>query len=74
MARKRGSKLVECIWGCAQGMGLTTAELCKTVMIPDSTLRRRKKDPGTFTVRELETIGRRLGIPAEELREAALRY
>lgn len=34
----------------------------------------RRKEPDNYTLRELRTIGKKLNIPIDELRAAAIRY
>ena len=74
MGRTKGNPLIKVIWGSAISQELGAEELSKKISIPYRTLQRRKKDPKSFSLREIERIGIKLGIPVEELREAAIRY
>lgn len=66
-------KLVALIWGNAAVRGMTTPELGAKAKISRSQIYRYKKNPEDISVGELRRIGRALGIPIEELREA-IRY
>lgn len=49
----------------------------ETIDLPDmcpGTLRRRLANPSKFTIAEISVLCRRLGIPVEEARRAAIRY
>lgn len=74
MSRVKGNPLIKAIWGSALSQELGAEALSKKISIPYRTLLRRKKDPKSFSLREVERIGIILGIPVEELREAAIRY
>lgn len=63
---KRKPKLTELLWGfCATAGGLVP--LATRIGVSEDTLRRRLKDPDTFTIREIKLIARKTGIPLEEL-------
>lgn len=74
LGRNRANeKLVAVIWGAAAAQGLDNcAQLAEKCGFSRNTLARRKRSPEDFTIGELRTIGRRLGIPAEELRSAIM--
>ena len=66
-------KLVALIWGMADVRGLTNEQLGDKANISRTTVARRKAKPEDLTLGELLRLGRALGIPIEELREA-IRY
>ena len=66
-------KLVALIWGMADVRGLTNEQLGDKANISRTTVARRKAKPEDLTIGELRRLGRALGIPIEELREA-IRY
>ena len=66
-------KLVALIWGMAAARGLTSEELGDKADVSRTTIARRKAHPEDLTVGELRRLGRALGIPIEDLRDA-IRY
>lgn len=66
-------KLVALIWGMAAVRGLTSEELGDKASLSRTTIARRKANPEDLTIGELRRLGRALGIPIEELRDA-IRY
>lgn len=59
--------------GAAFMRKMTAADLCGSIGKSENTMRSRMKNPGELTVDELVRLGRKLGIPIDELR-AAIRY
>lgn len=66
-------KLIALIWGMASARGLTNEQLGAKAQISRTTVARRKAKPEDLTIGELRRLGRALGIPIEELRDA-IRY
>lgn len=66
-------KLVALIWGVAAVQGLSTTQLGAKAKISRAQIYRYKKEPENISIGELRRLGRALGIPIEDLREA-IRY
>ena len=66
-------KFVTLLLGTAAARGLTTPEMGAKARISRSQIYRYKAEPEKMTLGELRSLGRALGIPIEELREA-IRY
>ena len=66
-------KLVALIWGMAAVRGLTSKELGDKANVSRTTIARRRANPENLTIGELRRLGRALGIPIEDLRDA-IRY
>lgn len=66
-------KLVTLLWGTAAARGLTNEQLGSKAHISRTTVARRKSNPEDLTIGELRSLGRALGIPIEDLRDA-IRY
>lgn len=66
-------KIVTLIWGTAAARGYDGTQTAERARMSRDTLRRRRIDPEELTLGELRRLGRALGIPIEELREA-IRY
>lgn len=67
------AKLGQLIAGAAYMRKQSTADLGAALGKSENTVRSRLKNPGELTVDELVRLGRKLGIPIEELR-AAIQY
>lgn len=65
---KVSEKLVALIWGTISAQGFGIHQFSDAIGIKYCTLWARKKKPRDFTVDELLKIGRKLGIPIEDLR------
>lgn len=71
--RKKNQTLSALIWGYLSIQGISiesAAERLGIKGLSKNTLRRRLQHPETFTVGELLTISKRIGIPIEEIRAA----
>ncbi len=66
-------KIIALIWGMADVHGLTNEQLGDKANISRTTVARRKANPEDLTLGELRRLGRALGIPIEDLRDA-IRY
>ena len=66
-------KLVALIWGMAAVRGLTSEERGDQPSLSRPTIERRKANTEDLTIGELRRLGRALGIPIEDLRDA-IRY
>lgn len=66
-------KIIALIWGMADVHGLTNEQLGVKANISRTTVARRKANPEDLTLGELRRLGRALGIPIEDLRDA-IRY
>ena len=66
-------KIIALIWGMADVHGLTNEQLGDKANISRTTVARRKANPEDITLGELRRLGRALGIPIEDLRDA-IRY
>ena len=66
-------RIVALIWGTAAARGLNNEQIGARAKLSRATVCRRRKQPEDITLGELRSIGRALGIPIEELREA-IRY
>jgi AraC-like DNA-binding protein len=66
-------ELQDLINGRAQTDGLSEDDVAQIVGCSASTIRRRMKDPGTFTMRELERLSKGLDIPYDDMRRCMFR-
>lgn len=67
------AQLGQLIAGTAYMRRMSTADLAAAIGRSENTARTRLKNPGDLTVSELTRLGRKLGIPIDELR-AAIQY
>lgn len=63
-------KIVALLYGAMATEELQQQELADALGMDVTTLRRRKKNPLDFTVRELQKACRKLHIPIDDLRSA----
>lgn len=63
-------RLVHAIGGAMDRSGFDIDDLADALHVDPSTLRRRFKKPGKFTVEELRLMGRRIGLDFDDLKAA----
>jgi DNA-binding Xre family transcriptional regulator len=68
LCRDKHEQLIKTLWGAKAVSEKTDDELARAIGMTRQTLTTRRKRPETFTIGELEKLGRALNVPIDELR------
>lgn len=74
IGRSKFEDLQRILEGQKKVINIHHEEMARACGLSKSTLQKRLKDPGEFTLKEISALLRKMGVPIEEGRQTAIRY